>query len=78
MAGRPGCPRAGFSRDARRPFVVTNSLTKAWGLPGLRVGWVAADPAIAERVRRVRDLLDVIGAFPRSSSACSRSSSSIG
>lgn len=46
------------------PFIVTNSLTKAWGLAGLRVGWVIADPPLAERVRRMRDLVDVIGAFP--------------
>jgi aspartate/methionine/tyrosine aminotransferase len=46
------------------PFVATSSLTKAWGLPGLRVGWVLGSEAVARRVRETRDLVDVIGAFP--------------
>ncbi|MGH7506730.1 MAG: aminotransferase class I/II-fold pyridoxal phosphate-dependent enzyme, partial [Longimicrobiales bacterium] len=45
-------------------FVSTNSLTKAYGLSGLRSGWVIAAPDVAERVRRVRDVVDVSGAFP--------------
>jgi len=45
-------------------FVSTNSLTKAYGLSGLRIGWILADPAIVEAARRVRDIVDVNAAFP--------------
>ena len=41
-----------------------SSLTKSYGLSGLRCGWVIATPAIAERARRVRDVIDNIGAAP--------------
>ena len=41
-----------------------SSLTKSYGLGGLRCGWVIAAPAIAERARRVRDVIDSIGAAP--------------
>lgn len=61
LPGRPPVPSAA---PFDGPFVVTNSLTKAWGLPGLRAGWVVAGEEVAERIRRTRDLLDVIGAFP--------------
>jgi aspartate/methionine/tyrosine aminotransferase len=37
-------------------FVVTSSLTKAYGLGGLRCGWVLAEPALAIRIRRMQDL----------------------
>ncbi|MFU8854274.1 histidinol-phosphate transaminase [Micromonospora sp. SL1-18] len=37
-----------------RPNVaVLRTLSKAWGLAGLRVGWLAADPAVAAAVRKV-------------------------
>jgi hypothetical protein len=45
-------------------FVSTNSLTKAYGLSGLRTGWVLAAPAVAEAVRRVRDVMDGVGSIP--------------
>lgn len=45
-------------------FIVTSSLTKSYGLGGLRCGWVVASAAIAERARRVRDLVDGVGSFP--------------
>lgn len=37
-------------------FVVTSSLTKAYGLSGLRCGWIIAEPALAERIWRLNDL----------------------
>ena len=37
-------------------FVVTGSLTKAFGLSGLRCGWILAEPELAERMRRLNDL----------------------
>lgn len=41
-----------------------SSLTKSYGLSGLRCGWVITTPKLAERVRRVRDVIDNIGAAP--------------
>jgi aspartate/methionine/tyrosine aminotransferase len=40
-------------------FVVTNSLTKVYGLSGLRCGWILADPELAERMWRLNDLFGV-------------------
>jgi aspartate/methionine/tyrosine aminotransferase len=37
-------------------FITTRSLTKAYGLGSLRVGWIIAKPTIAERIRRLHDL----------------------
>ncbi len=37
-------------------FVVTSSLTKAYGLSGLRCGWILAEPNLAERMWRLNDL----------------------
>ena len=44
--------------------IVTSSLTKVWGLGGLRVGWVLAEPALAERMRHLAGLFDNIIAHP--------------
>lgn len=40
-------------------FIVTNSLTKAYGLSGLRCGWVLTEPALAQRMWRLNDLFAV-------------------
>ena len=45
-------------------LVSTSSLTKAFGLSGLRCGWVVGSPEVATRVRRVRDAVDGSGPFP--------------
>jgi aspartate/methionine/tyrosine aminotransferase len=45
-------------------FVTVSSLTKSFGLAGLRLGWILADPDTAEAVRRVRDVVDGTGAVP--------------
>jgi aspartate/methionine/tyrosine aminotransferase len=37
-------------------FVVTGSLTKAFGLSGLRCGWILAEPEVAEKMWRLNDL----------------------
>jgi hypothetical protein len=42
-------------------FVSTNSLTKVYGLNGLRCGWVLAEPALAERMWRLTELFNNIG-----------------
>ena len=44
-------------------FVSTNSLTKAYGLAGLRCGWIIASPAISARVREMRDVIDGSGPY---------------
>lgn len=47
------------------PFVCTSSLTKSYGLAGLRCGWIVApDPGVAERLRRARDVVDSISSGP--------------
>jgi aspartate/methionine/tyrosine aminotransferase len=46
------------------PVIVTNSLTKSYGLNGLRCGWAVAPAAVAARMRRVRDLVDAVGSAP--------------
>ena len=38
--------------------VCTNSLTKSYGLYGLRCGWILSSPEVAERIRRTRDMVD--------------------
>lgn len=45
-------------------FVATSSLTKAYGLSGLRCGWVLAAPPLAQRMWRVNDLFGVNAAHP--------------
>ena len=51
--------RTGEARTSFRPdgnIVVTSSLTKAYGLSGLRCGWILAPADLAERMRRLNDL----------------------
>jgi aspartate/methionine/tyrosine aminotransferase len=50
--------------EACNPFIVTNSLTKAYGLSGLRCGWVLAAPDLAHRMWRLNDLFGVNAAHP--------------
>lgn len=45
-------------------FVTTSSLTKAYGLSGLRCGWVLAEPELARRMWRLNDLFGNIPAHP--------------
>jgi aspartate/methionine/tyrosine aminotransferase len=44
--------------------IATSSLTKVWGLGGLRIGWILAQPALAERMRRLAGLFDNVIAHP--------------
>ncbi len=39
-----------------KQFVVTSSLTKAYGLSGLRCGWIIAEAELAERIWRLNDI----------------------
>lgn len=45
-------------------FVTTSSLTKGYGLSGLRCGWVLAEPELAERMWRINDLYAATPAHP--------------
>lgn len=41
------------------PFIITNSLTKTYGLSGLRCGWILAMPALTKEIWRLNDLFGV-------------------
>jgi aspartate/methionine/tyrosine aminotransferase len=56
-------PQSSFLLDPER-FIVTNSLTKAYGLSGLRCGWVLAKPELAQRMFRINDLHGATFAHP--------------
>jgi aspartate/methionine/tyrosine aminotransferase len=56
-------PASAFHIDPER-FVVTNSLTKAYGLSGLRCGWVLASPELTMRMFRINDLHGATFAHP--------------
>jgi hypothetical protein len=69
LHGRPACAPGASGRY--RPAALVgdrllsiSSLTKSYGLAGLRCGWAIGAPAIIERMRRVRDVVDNIGAAP--------------
>ncbi len=51
-------------------FICTNSLTKVYGLSGLRCGWIFAEAELAERMWRVNDLFGVNQAHPAERLAC--------
>ena len=55
-------PRSAFHLGPE--FVITNSLTKVYGLSGLRCGWVLAEPELARRMWRLNDLFGVNQAHP--------------
>jgi aspartate/methionine/tyrosine aminotransferase len=61
-------PRSAFHLGAE--FIVTNSLTKIYGLSGLRCGWILAKPALATRLWRLNDLFGVIAAHPAERLSC--------
>jgi aspartate/methionine/tyrosine aminotransferase len=45
-------------------FVVTSSLTKVYGVSGLRCGWVLAQPDLAWKMRRLNDLYSATPVYP--------------
>ena len=51
-------------------FVCTNSLTKVYGLSGIRCGWILAEAELAERMWRLNDLFGVNQAHPAERLAC--------
>ncbi|HWX53011.1 MAG TPA: pyridoxal phosphate-dependent aminotransferase [Verrucomicrobiae bacterium] len=48
-------PQTAFHIDPER-FVITSSLTKAYGLGGLRCGWILAAPELAARMWHINDV----------------------
>jgi aspartate/methionine/tyrosine aminotransferase len=45
-------------------FIATSSLTKGYGLSGLRCGWILAEPDFAQRMRRLHDIFGAVGPQP--------------
>jgi hypothetical protein len=64
--GAPFCFPIGqaIASDSDNPFIVTSSLTKAYGLSGLRCGWILASPALAKRMWLLNDLYGAVAAHP--------------
>jgi len=51
-------------------FVVTNSLTKVYGLSGLRCGWILADPDLIGKIHRMNDLFGVNNPYVTDQLSC--------
>jgi aspartate/methionine/tyrosine aminotransferase len=45
-------------------FIATTSLTKGYGLSGLRCGWILAEPDLAQRMRLLNDVFGAVGPQP--------------
>jgi aspartate/methionine/tyrosine aminotransferase len=45
-------------------FIATTSLTKGYGLSGLRCGWILAEPEMAQRMRLLHDVFGAVGPQP--------------
>ncbi len=54
----------GSSFSLGENFVVTSSLTKTYGLSGLRCGWILAAPELARRIWLLNDLFTATAAHP--------------
>src|SRR6266536_411628 len=57
-----GTPRTSFHIGPE--FVVTSSLTKVYGVSGLRCGWILARPDLAWKLRRLNDLFSATAVYP--------------
>jgi len=55
-------PRTSFHLGPE--FVVTSSLTKIYGVSGLRCGWILAQPDLAWKMRRLNDLYSATPVHP--------------
>ena len=56
-------PQTAFHVDPER-FLITDSLTKAYGLSGLRCGWVLAPQPLAARMWRIHDIHSGTYSYP--------------
>jgi aspartate/methionine/tyrosine aminotransferase len=45
-------------------FISTSSLTKGYGLSGLRCGWILAEPNLAQRMRLLHDVFGAVAPHP--------------
>jgi hypothetical protein len=61
-------PRSAFHLGSR--FVATSSLTKVYGLSGIRCGWILAEPELAERMWRLNELFGVAQAHAAERLGC--------
>ena len=55
-------PRTSFHLGPE--FVATSSLTKVYGVSGLRCGWILAQPDLAWKMRRLNDLYGATPVYP--------------
>jgi aspartate/methionine/tyrosine aminotransferase len=55
-------PRTSFHLGSE--FVVTSSLTKVYGVSGLRCGWILARPDLAWKMKRLNDLYSATAVYP--------------
>ncbi len=55
-------PRTSFHLGPE--FIVTSSLTKVYGVSGLRCGWILAQPDLAWKMRRLNDLYSATPVHP--------------
>ena len=55
-------PRTSFHLGPE--FVVTSSLTKVYGVSGLRCGWILAHPDLVWKMRRLNDLYSATPVYP--------------
>ncbi len=55
-------PRTSFHLGPN--FVITSSLTKVYGVSGLRCGWILAQPDLALKMRRLNDLFSATPVHP--------------
>jgi aspartate/methionine/tyrosine aminotransferase len=55
-------PRTSFHLGPE--FVVSSSLTKVYGVSGLRCGWILAQPELAWKTRRLNDLYSATPVYP--------------
>jgi aspartate/methionine/tyrosine aminotransferase len=63
----PGAPYSfsigqSIAHSGVNPFIVTSSLTKVYGLSGLRCGWVLASPPLAKCMWLLNDLFGAVAA----------------
>jgi aspartate/methionine/tyrosine aminotransferase len=57
-----GTPQTSFHLGPE--FLVTSSLTKVYGVSGLRCGWILARPDLATKMRRLNDLYAATAVYP--------------
>ena len=63
--GRTGTEHLPYVTDVYERGLSLNVTSKAWGLPGLRIGWIAcADTDVLQRMERVKHYLSICNSAP--------------